>query len=388
MGNKNAKKINQDAEDEGRRINREGDRFDDYAWGGLPQARDKGRKIADRQYGVYDEILDNKYAGRSVERGAGMGGGGNLRGYEDYFKNFGGGIDETAQNRIRGGGKYDEYSRTGGFNPAQETDFINRATGAVPKFYEAIQNDMDRMKGVQGGYSPGFDAQSAKIAREKTQAGQDAILNANVDLKNIKDANTRWGTEGMTASETGLQDMLTRNKLQSMGSAAGLAQARGDMDFRDAQAQRDDDYRWTFGALGGLQDMYGAVPGEENMYMDQINNGRQIRGGQQGANLDRRMQYNPNRSFMDQVGQGLGAVAPIFSAFGGGFGNNRGGSRGQPGGPTQDPFRDFSPDANASGYGRQNFSRFQQGQQVQNPFQQYQRGFGTNPQQQNPFRRY
>lgn len=387
MGNKNAKKINQDAEDEGRRINREGDRFNDYAYGRLPEAKQRGDQLWNKQFGTYNDILDNKYAGRSVERGAGMGGGGDLRQYEDFFRNFGGGVDAAGQNRIRGLGVFDEYAKTGGFNEAQKTDFRNRATGTVPRFYDAIQQDLDRMKGVQGGYSPGFDAQAAKIAREKTQAGQEATLAAETDLKSIIDKNRQWGSGMASSSEQGLQELLTRNKLGSMGSAAGLAQARGDMDFRDAQAQREDDYRWTFGALGGMQDMYTSAPGEEGMFMDQINQGRQIRGNQQGANLDRRMQYNPNRSTWDQVTSGIkdvaGIAAPFFGGFGGspfgGFGGGGGGYASTQGGGYGDA-RTGQP---------QDFMRYTQGPQINNPFNQYQRGFGTQvPQKPNPFRRY
>jgi hypothetical protein len=355
MGNKNARGINKSASREQRTIGNEADRFNNYVYGRLPEAGQHGRAIWDKSFNTYNDILDGSFGGRSGGSGGGLGE------YESFFKNFGGGIDPTAQNRIRGNGVFDEYSKTGGFTQADKTDFMNQSTGAVPKFYEGIQNELDRMKGVQGGYSPGFDAQSAKIAREKTQAGQDAILNANVNLKNIIDSNRKWGTEGMSSSEMGLQDMLTRNKLQSMGQAASL---RGQ--------QNDDDYRWSFGALDGLQNLYSATPGEENMLLGHINDSRQIRGNQSGANIDRRMQYNPNVSGFDRVMQGVQTAAPLaMAAFGGPPGAAMAGAMGG---------------NRASHGGGGNFAQFTQGPQINNPFQRspYSGGFGSNF---NPFRR-
>lgn len=362
MGNRNAKKINQDAENEGNRINRDADRFDNYIWGRIPEAGQHGRDIWNRQFGTYNDILGGNYSGRTVGGPGGGGGGrsgGNLGGYENYFKNFGSGIDEAGQNRARGLGVFDEYAKTGGFSASDKSDFINQATGAVPRFYESIANELDRMKGVQGGYSPGFDAQMAKVAREKTQAGQQAILDANVNFKNIYDQNRKWGTEGASSSELGLQDLMTRNKLESMGSAARLNQAQSDMDFRDQQSQRDDDYRWTFGALGGLQDMYNSAPGEENMLLGNLNDSRNIRGGQYGANLDRRMAYNPNVSPFDRVMGGLQTIGGLGVGLINPFRRNQ-----------NAPTSPGQPVGRSMPYGN-DFSQFMNGPQISNPFRRF-----------------
>lgn len=353
MGNRNARQINKDTQKEGRQINEEGDRFDKYAYGRLGEAGQHANDIWNTNAGTYKDIIGGKYPGRSMAGGGG-GGGGNLGQYEDWFRRFGGAEDK---NRLRGGGVFDEYSKTGGFSEADKSDFMAQATGTVPKFYESIANELDRMKNVTGGAGPGYDAQMAKLVRDRTQAGQGAILDAKTGLRTLMDNNRRWGTEGMMNSE----NLLAQNQMQAMGQAGGFAGQRASMDQAERNAQRDDDYRWTFGALGGLQDMYGMAPGEEGQLMSNINQSRQLRGGLQGQNLDRRMAYNPNVSAFDramQLGQLGGSLA--MSAFAPGSGFLRGGG---------------SSASRMGGAG--DFSDFTQGPQISNPFSQG--GFGTNP---------
>jgi len=131
-------------------------------------------------------------------------------------------------------------------------------------------------------------------------------------------------------------------------------------------------------ALGGLRGLRTDVPGEVAMYEDLIGQGMRDRMGGIRGNLQDRMGYNQNKGFGGYLMDGLGMVAGgLPMLLGGGDKDDpKKGSGQQPVYPEPNPNEPSSPDA---GSGRQNFSRFTYGPQIENPMQRYQGGFGSTP---------
>jgi len=139
------------------------------------------------------------------------------------WKNFASGatISPEDRARMRGGGVYDEFAKTGGYSAGDIANIRSRGTSGVPAFYSTLQEDLERQNAATGGYAPGFGSQMAKLAREQAHGAQSAALDTELGIKEKVNEGRRWGATGMTSSETGLQDLLARNFLGGMQGAAG-----------------------------------------------------------------------------------------------------------------------------------------------------------------------
>jgi len=287
-----------------------------------------------------------------------------------------GGVDQTAQNRIRGGGGYEEFANTGGYNAGDLANIRSRATSVIPAAYQQAQDQANRMRSVQGGYGPGATSLQGRALRDANAQSADAALNAELGIKQAVNQGRQFGITGMAGSEQGLQSLLSQNKLgglsgsgqldmalanaiqqgrefgtqgldtseariQGMGQQGrmfgtqgveSIAGALQDVQNRNAAAsasaanmnygQQLDLAKLNLGAqlsgLGGLQSLYSGGPSGEIQYADQANlaNRGQRTGASQGIINSR---YANNPSFMDRLPSLLGAGANIAGMAAGGF---------------------------------------------------------------------
>ena len=99
---------------------------------------------------------------------------------------------------------YSEFAKTGGFNPQQLAALRARGVSPIRAVYSDAQQQVSRQKSLAGGYSPGFAATTAKMAREK--AGQLSEATTNV--------------------EASLADRVQQGKLSGLSGLAGIGEAR------------------------------------------------------------------------------------------------------------------------------------------------------------------
>jgi hypothetical protein len=243
-----------------------------------------------------------------------------LQGNVDAYKRFASGVDITPEDRarMRGGGVYDEYSRTGGWDDARTRDFRQRAGSVIPSFYDALKNELSRMNVAQGGYNPGYGAQTRALSRDASRQAEAARLAAEVELANSRDAGRRWGTEGMTASEKALQELLGNRFVQGMGGATatemgvadsvrqGRLAGAGGLNDTTTQKQR---------ALDSIAALRGQTPGEVAMFTGALNNSTANSTSAANQTLQTRAAYNPNKGFWDRLTDLVGVAAPIAAAF-------------------------------------------------------------------------
>lgn len=75
-----------------------------------------------------------------------------------------------------------ELAKTGGYSDAGIADLRARGISPIRSVYSSAQNALNRQKSLQGGYSPGYQAATAKMARELSDqiAGQVTNVNAGI----------------------------------------------------------------------------------------------------------------------------------------------------------------------------------------------------------------
>jgi hypothetical protein len=71
---------------------------------------------------------------------------------------------------------------TGGYSDQDKEDIRARGISPIRSIYSSAQQNVDRNKALQGGYSPNYNATQAKMARDESQQISDATTNVNATL--------------------------------------------------------------------------------------------------------------------------------------------------------------------------------------------------------------
>lgn len=157
---------------------------------------------------------------------------GRVLGDIEAYRKFGqtGGIDEAAQARMRGGGIFDEYARTGGVSDAEARNIRARGNAPIAAMYGAQTADLARQRRIGGGGSAmQAGALGARLSRDRAKAAGETALSSELGISDRVRQGRMWGGEGMAQSEAGLQGQLSANKLAGMGGALG-----GEMGLADS----------------------------------------------------------------------------------------------------------------------------------------------------------
>lgn len=132
-----------------------------------------------------------------------------------------GGLDETAINRYRGGGVYDEFAKTGGYSEADIANIRARGGSIIPSMFSGLKDELQRQNTAQGGYNPGYTSSLAKAGRDAYRSGADAVRDTEIGIKSKVNEGRQWGATGMTSSENALQSLRTGNMFRGLEGASG-----------------------------------------------------------------------------------------------------------------------------------------------------------------------
>ena len=111
---------------------------------------------------------------------------------------FGGEVEKT----LRPG--YTEFATTGGYSPQLQAEIRQRGSSALSSLYGDLQTRLGRQRAVQGGYAPGFGAQSAQLGR---QYGEQQAT-------------------GLRDTDIALQQAISQGKLAGLGGLGGMEQLK------------------------------------------------------------------------------------------------------------------------------------------------------------------
>ena len=126
-------------------------------------------------------------------------------------------------------GSAQDFSQTGGFSAQDINDLRARAISPIRSIYMNAQNDINRQRNLQGGYSPNYTAATAKMARDLSSQISDQTTNANAQIAQMVQQGKLAGL-GQLLSGAGTQASLTGNlatsdlsrALQGTGQLASL----------------------------------------------------------------------------------------------------------------------------------------------------------------------
>ena len=285
---------------------------------------------------------------RMAEQGFTGGGGYNPQSYLNADGGYGGGgvggfnIDFTGANAgdfgsARAG--YEDFAKTGGVDA---TALRQRATGQIPGFYDQYKQSAQRRSNVQGGYSPGFDAQQAEIGRQAGRAGFQASRDVEGDIADKTQAGRLQGLGGLTQLG-GLDqnlNMFNQGQRQSLdegnanrGLQAGMFNSGQNLEGQRL-AQNDRQFGANFGENArqfNAQGMAGLNAQDYDRTGRNMGMYGQGLAGQQGAfGQNQGLRQNVSGSMWGGLGRGLfGAGTSLLT---GGMGNvakgllNRGGN--------------------------------------------------------------
>lgn len=318
-----SKQINRDLGNEYSRIGRDTGSYTTDRQRDLGEAQTRSGDIYNRFLQDYNQLgpeLDN--LGGYYRRFAETGGidpedYGYSRGKYQEFINSKGLTDENRR-RIRGGGVYDEAIGQYGLRGKDwAADTRARATSGGSSLYSGLRSELDRSRAVQGGYSPGYNAQIEKMGRDRSRAIDEANLAAELGISDAITSDRQWGAQGMSGAEQALAGLESQNVLGGLSGLSGLYGQRQQGRLA-GMGGMGDIAGAKVGLLNSLRGLRTDTPGEVALAQGGYESGLGMGANQRSNNLNQRMQYNPNLSTLDKINQIAGIAAPFVSAFAGG----------------------------------------------------------------------
>lgn len=281
---KQSSKVRSALETEGRRIDTDRTGMQNVFNDRMGTARQRGDDTYNQALTGYNNVLN-----RNTNRP-------NFAGYENKFQNYAdtaGGITDENRARIRGGGVFDEFSKTGGMSEDDVTNLRSRGSAAVPAFYQAMRNKLSNQARVTGGGGPAYSSSTSRLARDESRDLSNSVRDTELGITDTRNKGRMWGAEGMSGAETNLAGMESRNRLAGLQGAFGAAREGGDFDYRNAGLNLD--------AIRGIQSLRGQVPAEEFQLYENMLNNMSGREASSGHNLSTRASYDPNTSWVDRL---------------------------------------------------------------------------------------
>jgi hypothetical protein len=161
--------------------------------------------------GWYD--LPSQYTrGPALSAGASAAGGdfgSAKRGYQGFADTG------NAADFAKASGSMDTLAQTGGVDTGA---IIRGETTMIPAFYDQYKAQTQARANTQGGYSPGFDAQQALLAREAGQQGFNAMRVAQSDATKLAQQGLIAGAEG----QAGIAGQISGNRLAGLGGLTNI----------------------------------------------------------------------------------------------------------------------------------------------------------------------
>ena len=143
-------------------------------------------------------------------------------------QNEGAAFQSNVDSALRPG--YTDFATTGGYSEADKNAIRSRESSSLASLYGNLQDQLARQKSVQGGYSPGFSGQNAKMARDLASATAEGVRNTDIGIQEAVNQGKLAGLGGLGGMESlklsGLG--LTASQIaQLLGTQSNLATRPG-----------------------------------------------------------------------------------------------------------------------------------------------------------------
>lgn len=184
-----------------------------------------------------------------------------------------------------------DLSTTGGYS---EADIANlRARGIAPtrSIYANAQQNVERQRALQGGYSPNFGATQAQMARDESNQIADINTNINAGIAQNVAANR------LSAAPSYASASATANAAQTQSDQANAAIVNEINQINEQNRMRADEFNTQtglsarlanrqlgLGAIQGQASLYGTTPALTNLFGNQVIQAGQLGQSQQALN--------------------------------------------------------------------------------------------------------
>lgn len=116
---------------------------------------------------------------------------------------------------------FQDFAQSGGFSAADLANIRARAVSPVRAVYANAQQNVNRQRALQGGYSPGFGVLQARMAREQGQGIADAATNAEGSIAQMVQQGKLAGLQGMAGTEARTSGSTTSGSSSSSSGGGG-----------------------------------------------------------------------------------------------------------------------------------------------------------------------
>jgi hypothetical protein len=125
---------------------------------------------------------------------------------------------------------FQDFSKTGGFSAGDLANIRARAVSPVRAVYANAQQNVNRQRSLQGGYSPGFGVLQARMARQQGQGISDAATNAEAGIAEMVQQGKLAGLQGMAGTEARSSTSDTTGYSNSSGGGGGGGGGKGGLE--------------------------------------------------------------------------------------------------------------------------------------------------------------
>lgn len=197
-------------------------------------------------------------------------------------------------------GNLKSLADTGGYSDQNIADIRARGISPIRSVYASAQQNLDRNKTLQGGYSPGYAAATAKMARELSGKISEATTNVNAGIaqqvaSNRLQAAPQYGS--LASGEEGRNlnigqanaESINRMNQYNAGNQLNVDQQNNQLGSAEQQRQLE--------ILNQMKSLYGTTPANAQLF------GNQVVQQQQVSNQDNQFRQGlRNRTGMGMVG--------------------------------------------------------------------------------------
>lgn len=165
---------------------------------------------------------------------------------------------------------------TGGYSDADIANLRARGISPTRSIYANAQQNVERQRALQGGYSPNFNAVQAQMARDESNQIADINTNVNAGIAQNVVANE------LAAAPSYASASATANAAQTQADQANAAIVNqiNEMNAQLALAHN----QLGLGAIQGQASLYGTTPALTNLFGNQVVQAGQLGQSQQALN--------------------------------------------------------------------------------------------------------
>jgi len=157
---------------------------------------------------------------------------------------------------------YGQFADNGGFSDRDIANIRARAISPTRAVYSRAQQDIDRQRALQGGYSPNYTAAKAKMTRDLANEISDDNVNADASIAQMVQQGKLAGLAGLSGTGLGAAGLNLN---------ADVANQEADMRAALSNAQNLIAARGqNLGALSGMTNLYGTHPGLAETFGNQV----------------------------------------------------------------------------------------------------------------------